>query len=211
MSHLAAVWAARTATVARLAAGSRAVAAQLLDRTRAWVRRGYRDDLTGWKAAIGCWARAAVALGAIVALYLIARAAPWLMWLLTGVWLWAALRATRQRDKDTAEPPEQDHQEPPADAPDEHHGDALLHLLHTLIGDRTGVHLAAVLEHLQQHGHGPGWTVSDLRARLDAVGVPVRRSVKVAGTVRAGVHRDDLPAPSPATAPDGSATRATAA
>ncbi|WP_431781724.1 hypothetical protein [Streptomyces chumphonensis] len=202
MKRLALAWAGRTALAGRLGRGSRAVAAQLLDRTRAWVRRGYRDDLTGWKAAIGCWARAAVALGAIVALYLIARAVPWLMWLLTGAWLWAALRATRQRDKDTAEAPEKDRQAPPADAPDEHHGEALLRLLHTLIGDGPGVHLRTVLAHLQAEGHAWTWTVTDLRARVEAHGIPVQK-VRERGsrTPTIGVRRADLVAPTAAPSP----------
>ncbi|MGW1104264.1 hypothetical protein [Streptomyces sp. NPDC002540] len=71
-------------------------------------------------------------------------------------------------------------------------------LVRDLIGDHPGVHLSTLLTHLRKHGQGESWEVSNLRARLPLLGIPVRRSVKVARRVAYGVHRDDLPQPFPA-------------
>jgi len=184
------VWADRCQAADRIARGSSIVYRRRVDALEAWVRAGRRDDLQGWRAALGPLVRLAM-LGAVAAvLYGVLRAVPWLMWLLTGAWLRAAWRA----GKAPAEADEEDAEEGPA-APGR---DAVLALLTELIADRPGVHLSTVLARLQETGRGEGWTVSDLRARLAALGVPSRRSVKVDKRVSWGVHRDDLPAPSPA-------------
>lgn len=66
-------------------------------------------------------------------------------------------------------------------------------VLRSLIGDQPGIHLDALaasvdLDHVQ------------LRAWLNRLDVPVRRSVRIGGKhglVRTGIHRDDLPDPTP--------------
>lgn len=173
----------------RLARGSATVYRRRADALQAWVCAGRRDDLTGWRAALGPIARMTILAAVAAVLYGVLRAVPWLMWLLTGAWLRAAWKAGRA--------PAEDEEEAPGDTPVEPGRDAVLTLLQTLIADRPGVHLSTVLAHLQQAGQGEGWTVADLRARLAALGVPSRRSVKVDRRVSWGVHRDDLPAPAP--------------
>lgn len=194
MKRLAAAWADRCQAADRITRGSALVYQRRADALTAWVRAGRRDDLDGWRAALGPLVRLAMLGAAAAALYGIMRAVPWLMWLVTGAWLRAAWKAGRAPAETAGETPEE--------APEEPGRDAVLTLLQELIADRPGVHLSAVLAHLQQHGQGEGWTVADVRARLDALGVPSRRSVKVAGRVSWGVHRDDLPAPAPAEVPE---------
>jgi hypothetical protein len=78
---------------------------------------------------------------------------------------------------------------------------AILPRIRALIGDGTGVHLDTLHRLLIAEGQLPDWyELSELRRKLVAAGIPVRASLKVAGVVRIGVHRDDLPGPSP-TAP----------
>ncbi|MBP8532373.1 hypothetical protein [Streptomyces sp. MK37H] len=183
----------------RIRTGSAIVAQRRAKWAAAWCRKSYRDDLTGWKAALGPIVRAVVLAGAGVVVCLVVRARPWLMWVLTAGWLIAAWRASRPASSEDVEDASDDE---PEQAPLVPGLEAVRQLLADLIGDRPGVHLSAVLAHLQEHGQGEGWEVAELRSRLEAQGVPVRRSVKVAGRVAYGVHRDDLPAPSPGEAAD---------
>lgn len=180
---------------ARLRTGSALLARGGAARAATWCRKSYRDDLTGWKAALGPAVRVVLLGGTAWLLIRIVRARPALMWLVAAGWFVAAWRATR---KAPAEAAEDEPEEGPA-APDP---GAVRQLLVEAIGDRPGVHLSTLLAHLQEQGQGEGWAVADLRARLEALGVPVRRSVKVDRKVAYGVHRDDLPAPSPAEAAD---------
>lgn len=191
MKRAAAIWAARTGALQRLGSGHAALQHRTLTALTAWVRRGRRDDLEGLAAALGCWLRLAALAAAGAGLYLAVRTWPRLMWILTAIWAiaaWRAAAAPRPAKEAAPETPEAAPVEP------------LLYLLRAFIGIRPGVHLSTLLEHLQKHGQGEGWTVADLRARLEACGVPVRRSVKVDGRVAYGVHRTDVPAPSPAPA-----------
>ncbi|MER7967699.1 hypothetical protein ABTX35_01550 [Streptomyces sp. NPDC096080] len=189
----------------RLARGTYLAARHRLDRTAAWIAKGRRNDLTGWKAALGCILRL---LALLISLYLLARlirALPALMWLLSGAWLVAAWRAGKPA---SAEPSEKPSREAPATAP----GEALRTLLLEVMGEADAVHLATVLAHLQEKGHWRGRTVTDLRRRLAALGVPHDRSVKVAGVPTWGVRRKHLqeqpqtpsPAPPQETSPEAS-------
>lgn len=191
MKRTAAIWAARASAAQRLATGHAALQHRTLTALTAWVRRGRRDDLEGLAAALGCWLRLAILGAAGAGLFLLVRSRPRLMWILAALWVLAAWRAAA-----APRPAEEAAPETPEAAPVE----PLLDLLRAFIGIRPGVHLSTLLEHLQKHGQGEGWTVADLRARLEACGVPVRRSVKVDGRVAYGVHRTDVPAPSPAPA-----------
>ncbi|MGW3867207.1 hypothetical protein ACWEDZ_37975, partial [Streptomyces sp. NPDC005047] len=116
------------------------------------VRAGRRGDLTGWRAALGPIFRLLV-LGAVAGVVWAAvRALPWLMWLLTGWWLRAAWKAGRSAPAVPEEEPA---------GPDV---EAVRALLLEAMGEGDAVHLRTVLAHLQQRGHGEGWTVGDLRA-----------------------------------------------
>ncbi|MCQ6250897.1 hypothetical protein [Streptomyces malaysiensis] len=183
----------------RLARGSELVWQRRSEALAAWVRAGRRDDLTGWRAMLGPAFRLAILGGAVWLVARLVRARPVLMWAFAVGWLVAAWRASRPAPDEEGEDASEDEPEQGPAAADPN---AVRRLLADLIGDRPGVHLSAVLAHLQARGLGEGWEVAELRARLEAQGVPVRRSVKVAGRVAYGVHRDDLPAPSPSEAAD---------
>jgi hypothetical protein len=168
----------------RLAAGCAIVARQRSVALAAWVQAGRRDDLSGWRAALGPVVRL-VALGSVAygALWVV-RALPWLMWLLTAWWLRAAWRATRT--------PAEDMGDERVDEPGEPDVEPVLALLFEVLGGRDRVHLSTVLAHLQEKGQCEGWKVGDLRARLEALGIPVEPKVKVGGVPTRGVLRDAL-------------------
>ncbi|MFF5980866.1 hypothetical protein ACFY78_18675 [Streptomyces olindensis] len=198
--HLA-WWSARTGAADRLARGSYAVWERRTEALTAWVRAGRRDDLDGWRAALGPVLRLIV-LGAVAyGLWAAVRAWPWLMWLLAGCWIRAAWKAGQTPA-------------PAADcAPTEQPNVEAVHaLLLEAMGTDDAVHLRTVLAHLQEKGHGKGWTVADLRARLEALRIPVHPKVKAPGSKSPtrGVRRADL-APSPAAAQETSTEPSTAA
>lgn len=186
MKRRLAIWAARTTAADRLCRGSALVWQHRADSLTAWVRAGRRDDLTGWRAALGPLLRLLV-LGALAyVVWAIVRALPWLMWLLAGWWIRAAWKAGK------ATAPAAD------DAPASPGAEAVRALLLEVMGDADAVHLRTVLAHLQEQGHGEGWSVGDLRARLEALQIPVQLKVKAPGSKSPtrGVRREDL-APSP--------------
>lgn len=191
---------------ARLVHGSELVWGRRSEALAAWVRAGRRDDLTGWRAALGPAARLAILGAAGWLASRLVRARPMLMWMLAAGWLIAAWRASRPASGEDVKDSQEEEEEEGEQAPDDAGPEAVRQLLADLIEDRPGVHLSTVLSHLQEKGLGEGWEVAELRARLEAQGVPVRRSVKVDRRVAYGVHRDDLSAPtetpSPATADD---------
>ncbi len=113
------------------------------------------------------------------------RGAPVLMWPLTALWCWAAWRAVQPPVSPAHPAIEEAREQAPVEP--------VLALLYECLDGRPGVHLSTVLAHLQERGQGVGWTVSDLRARLEALGIPVRPKLKVNGVPTRGVHRDDLP------------------
>ncbi|MFJ2717428.1 hypothetical protein [Streptomyces sp. NPDC087437] len=201
MKRRLALWAARTTAADRLARGSGIVWRHRADALAAWVRAGRRDDLTGWRAALGPIARL-VLLGVLAyVVWAVVRALPWLMWLVTGWWIRAAWKAGKTT---------------PAEATEEASAapsvDAVQALLLEAMGDADAVHLSTVLAYLQGKGHGVGWKVGDLRARLEALGIPVQLKVKAPGSKSPtrGVRRVDLP-PSPAAAEETPTTPSTAA
>ncbi|MBL1108004.1 hypothetical protein JK361_26020 [Streptomyces sp. 5-8] len=196
---------------ARLATGSATLARRLGRRAAAWVARGRRHDLTGWRATLGCWLRIALLALGLYLLWRLLRAVPALLWLLSGVWAVTAWRS--------GHPAAEEHTEAPAEASTEAapvlDREAVRTLLLTLMGDGSGVHLRTVLAHLQQHpptaAQTAGWKVPDLRARLVALKVPVDRGVKVDGVPTWGVRRRDLAAPSPEASQEASTAASTAA
>ena len=185
----------------RLTTGSVALAGRLWGRACAWCARGRRDDLTGWKAALGPILRTASLVVALLIVWLIVRRRPWLLWLLSGWWLAASWRAGKGAPATAAEAPPA----PPPAADPEDVRMATLDWIRQQIGDRQGVHLRDLLSHAQAHGMFEGLEVTDFRGHLERWEIPVRNRVRVRGLgVTVGIHRDDLPAPSvpsPAPAP----------
>ncbi|MFJ3705046.1 MULTISPECIES: hypothetical protein [unclassified Streptomyces] len=195
MKRAAVTWAARTAiaqrlattTAQRLATGSSTLLARIGNRAADWIRAGRRDDLTGLAAVLGCIARALIVAAAAYALWRIIRATPALLWALVPVWCWAALRAAPRTVTEQA--PEEAPEEPEPDP-----RDAVLQLLHEALGDRPAMYLSDLLQHLQEKGHGKDWKVADLRARLEALNIPVEMRLKTGGRgASRGVVRAQLP------------------
>ncbi|CAM5590087.1 hypothetical protein [Streptomyces purpurascens] len=204
MKRRLAWWAARSSITDRLARGSYTVWEHRADALTAWVRAGRRDDLDGWRAALGPLMRL-ILLGALAySAWAIVRALPWLMWLLAGWWIRAAWRASR----DTPAEGTEDSSEQAAHALQV---TVLRQLLLDLMGTGSGVHLRTVLAHLQEHGQWEGRTVTDLRVHLARLDIPVDRGVKVSGTPTWGVRRRGLEAPSPAEPQEPSTEPSTAA
>ncbi|WEH40779.1 hypothetical protein [Streptomyces sp. AM 2-1-1] len=168
----------------QLAAGSSLLAHRITDRATAWVRAGRRDDLTGLPAVLGCALRLVLLAAGTYGLWRLVRQWPALLWLIVPVWCWRALRAT----PDDAVP------ETAPEAPGPDPRDAVLRLLYEALGDRPSMYLSDLLQHLQKEGHGKGWTVATLRARLEALGIPVEMRLKTGGRgASRGVVRAQLP------------------
>ncbi|MEV7112356.1 hypothetical protein [Streptomyces anulatus] len=205
MKRAAVIWAARTVTAQRLAAGSSILVGRIGTRTAAWIRAGRREDLTGLAAALGCIARALLVAAGAYLLWRVIRAAPALLWALVPAWCWAALRAAPRTAAGPA--PEE---APEAPEPDPR--DAVLRLLYEALGERPSMYLSDLLQHLQKGGHGTGWSVADLRARLEALGIPVEMRLKTGGrNASRGVVKEQLPPlsqPAPQEASPASSTAA---
>ncbi|MDJ0460606.1 hypothetical protein [Streptomyces sp. H27-C3] len=177
--------------------GSAELARRIGDRAAAWVAKGPTRSHR--------IVRGLLLLGGLYFAARIIRAAPGVLWLLVPAWCVAAVRHA---------PPVEDEEQPPVEAGKTaatDSRDAVLALLFECLGDRPAVHLSTVLKHLQKRGHGRGWTVSDLRVRLEALGIPVQPKVKVGGVPTRGVRRDDLTPPSPHGGPVASPAPSTAA
>jgi hypothetical protein len=192
----------------RLATGSAALARRLGTNAAAWCARARRDDLTSWRAILGILLRLALLLFGAYLLARIVRALPVLMWLLTTAWTAAAWRAGRPAAEEPAEEPAQ----VPADTAPAPDREAVIALLLEAMGTADAVHLSTVIAHLQEKGHGEGWKVADLRARLEALHIPTHPKVKAPGSKSPtrGVRRVDL-ASSPAAAEETSTAPSTAA
>ena len=140
------------------------------------------------------------------------RAAPNLLWLLTPGWVGPPWRAGKPAPAEVVEEaPLEVPEQPPAVAS----GEALRELLLELMGTGSAVHLSVVLNHLQRKPDTAAltasWEIADLRARLEAAGIPVQLKVKAHGKgATRGVRRVDL-APSPEAAPETSTASSTAA
>lgn len=185
----------------RISVGSAIVARRLGNRVAAWCARGRREDLAGWRAALGVVVRLLLLLFGLYLLARVVRALPALMWLLSSWWTVAAWRAGKHAPAPAAAEG--------SPAPDV---EAVRALLLEAMGEADAVHLSTVLSYLQERGHGEGWRVADLRARLEALGIPVQPKVKVPGSKSPtrGVRRADL-TPSPAPAEETSTAPSTAA
>lgn len=178
----------------RLACGSTLLVRGLAARLADWVARGRRDDLTGWRAALGPLARLTVLAGlGWVTWRLVQARVWWINWGLAGLWCGVAWHLTRAPKEQPEEGEEEAAEESPA-LPDR---DAVVALLRTLIGTGRGVHLSTLLAHLQEHGQAPDWTVTDVRLRLEALHIPVEPKLKVDGVPKRGVAATALDALTP--------------
>lgn len=202
----AAIWAARTSAAQRLGTGHAALQTRVTTALTAWVRRGRRDDLEGLAAALGCWLRLVLLAAAGAGLYLAVRTWPKLMWILTALWALAAWRAA------TAPHPAEEAAQDTPEEPQPDPRDAVLRLLYECLGDRPAMFLSEVLVTLQRRGHMEGRTVADLRARLEALRIPVEMRLKMGGRgPMRGVVRSQLPPLPPLEGTEASPTPSTAA
>jgi hypothetical protein len=168
--------------IRRLADGSALVARRV---GRAFVPVDEDGELrllaTTVRCGVGLWVGSGI----------LGHAHPSPLWLVGGTCAWciAAWRAE----------PDAEEQQPEQTAAGPVHTDAEIYAsavdhLRELIGDRRAVLLGEVLADWQAHGWVGQVPAAELGRQLVARGIPVRPSVKVAGSVGPGVHRDDLPA-----------------
>ncbi|MEV6081125.1 hypothetical protein AB0L80_39445, partial [Streptomyces sp. NPDC052069] len=182
-----------------LTAGQQILIRRLAARAAAWVRAGRRDDLEGIAAILGCLLRIVILGAGAAGAWWLLRRWPAALWIAVPLWCWAAIRAIPAEDE-----PEDEQSRATA-------RDDVLALLHTLLGDRDAVHLSEVLKHLQEKGQGKDWKVSDLKARLERLGIPVAPKVKAGGKgPTRGVRKADLPPLSQPGTPEASPAPSTA-
>lgn len=88
------------------------------------------------------------------------------------------------------------HQPPAKDAPEageEQPLNPIVPVMWKLIADAPGVHLKTLAKHLQAAAPGTPIDRAAVRAKLNALGIPIKASVRdAAGKVNEGVHRDGL-------------------
>ncbi|MEV1096468.1 hypothetical protein AB0I87_13485 [Streptomyces sp. NPDC049952] len=174
--------------IERLAKGSSALTLSMAKGTVEWLKAGEKaSDFLVRLAFLG------IPVGIAWGLLSASRA---FMWLLVVLWAIAAWRAVQPAQGEKGEKTSDFH---PEDVRD---------LLWELAGEHKGVHLASVAAQLTKETPGRSWSTKDVKALLEAAGVPTRHSVRVAGRgVAVGVHRQDIPgSPSP-TALDPSRSR----
>ncbi|HET6356077.1 hypothetical protein [Streptomyces sp.] len=99
-----------------------------------------------------------------------------LLWITAGAWCVAAYRTARIVERREA-----------SEA-------AFVQWIRDQIDDRNGVLLAELLAGLHAAEMHLDWDVTDVRAVVERLRIPVRDSLKVAGAVSVGVHMDDLTA-----------------
>lgn len=115
---------------------------------------------------------------------------------------WAAWVERRSAGHTATEPLPEDEPEAPVDP--------IVAVLWKLIADAPGAHVKTLAEHLQSAAPEEVVDRAAVRAKLGALSIPVRASVRdAAGRVNEGVHRDDLtaweqalPDPTPAPPPE---------
>lgn len=137
----------------------------LLRQFGAWLLPGE------WRPAVSRLTGCTVAVGFG---FTVLERAPALMWLLSGGWCVAAWRAGHAQER--AAQAEAD----------------FVQWIYGRIGDRNGVLLAELLAALHAADMHHDWDVTDLRAVVERLGIPVRDAIKVSGSVSVGVHVDDL-------------------
>lgn len=185
-----------------LTEGSAALARRLTDRACGWCRRGYRHDLTGWRAALGPAIRAGTLILAGWTGWHTVRAVPALLWAAVPAWAITAWRtAPRPSAGDEETASAEASVTPPADAGPALSMDAFSALVRTVADGGAGAHLSALAEHLT----GSPENTPAVRALCRDLGVPVSGSVRQRGRgVSTGVKVTDLPPPPPAPLPGAS-------
>jgi hypothetical protein len=107
------------------------------------------------------------------------------MWVLAALWIVSAWRAVAQPAKGA---------KPGKD--DGFHPDDVAELLDELMGE-SNIHLSRIRKQLDEET-GRRWSDKEVRKLLEAAGIQTRHSVRVPGQgVAVGVHRADMPSPSP--------------
>ncbi|MFF1284276.1 hypothetical protein ACFVY4_26485, partial [Streptomyces sp. NPDC058299] len=184
---------ARPAT--RLATGSRILLHRLAARLTAWAARGRRHDLTGWRAALGCWARIVALIFGLYLLGRLLRAVPALLWLLSTAWTLAAWRAGKPASQARADTGESSAQAPPSGAPELEPRALLIHWLDRLTRDRAGIHLDELHRTLTRHPDLAHLKRAEMRAYLDRHHITVDRTLRVGAVAgRSGVSRATIEA-----------------
>ncbi|MEU0634342.1 hypothetical protein [Streptomyces sp. NPDC005989] len=192
----------QTRAARTLTAGQRFLIRRLAERAAEWVRAGRRDDLEGLAAILGCVLRLVLLGAGAYGAWWLVRRWPAILWAAVPLWCWAAIRAI----------PDEDEEEGDTESSPTTPRDAVLRLLYEALGDRPAMHLSEVLKHLQKHGHGKGWKVTDLRARLEALNIPVELKVKAGGkSPTRGIVKANLPPLPESSAQETSTTPSTAA
>lgn len=106
---------------------------------------------------------------------------------------WAAAAWYAGRDRDAAgEPGEEGPAAPPPPTFEEFYREGHLRLIVAAMEDRPAVHLRDLLAIMRHAPRWESWSLADLRALLDDLGVPVTRSVRVGSAVTAGVRREHV-------------------
>ncbi|CCB74976.1 MULTISPECIES: hypothetical protein [Streptomycetaceae] len=179
-----------------------------LHRWAAAIHDGSGRLATNRARALAAWVRAGetrahvalrllVLLAAGYAAVRLIRSRPALLWLAVPAWCIAAARAARPRHPAApaeAAPGPADGDEAGGISPEQ-----FLALLRAALGPHRGVHLVSLVERLAEEYPQGRWTIPRVRALCAAAGVPVRPTVRAPGRgPTVGVHRDDVPLPSPA-------------
>lgn len=161
----------------RLAKGSALLARQMVTGIGAWLRAG--ESASDFVVRV-------VFLGIpVVLVWCVLSVSLSFMWALVVLWIIGAWRAVTQPAKGAK--PGKDGGLHPADVAE---------LVRELAGDGN-VHLARIRKQLVEET-GRRWSDADVRKLLEAAGIDTRHSVRVPGQgVAVGVHRADMPSPSP--------------
>lgn len=180
----------RAAAADRLCHGSALLLRRWEQRLTTWVRAGRRDDLTGWRAALGPLLRLALLAVLGLVAFGILRTARILMWLLTAWWVLAAWRAGRG----LTAPQEQPADATPEDAEAAAFAErriAFLTWLEKVTRGRPGIHLGELHHKLTQQPAAEHLTRRELSTLLDRYSIPVKRTLRVDGIPgRSGVSRE---------------------
>ncbi|MBH1938944.1 hypothetical protein I5Q34_32585 [Streptomyces sp. AV19] len=174
--------------------GSAALARRIIGGACAWCRRGYRTDLTGWRAALGPAFRTVLLLAGLAEAGRLVIAHPAALWALTPVWSAAAWRTGQAATPAPAESPDNTVEDPPPVTEPALTKEEFSALVRKLAQGGAGAHLSALAEHLTDN---PKETAA-VRSLCAAHGVPVSPSVRQPGRgVSTGVKVKDLPPLSP--------------
>lgn len=176
----------------RLATGSRLLARRVGARAATWVARARRDDLAGWRAALGCWLRLGLLTFGLYALWRLVRAIPNVLWLLSAVWLAVSWRTGKRAGEAV---PAESSAPAPSGLPAPDARAVLVHWLDRLTRGRSGIHLDELHEALTRHPDLAGLNRPEMRAWLGRHQITVDRTLRVGSVAgRSGVSRATIEA-----------------